>query len=89
MISRCSRLSEPWWAITSSWPGSGDRPSASADRFSPSSASSFRRVAKRSANRRALTKMIVDRCDSTSSSNRGASTARCCAGPALRRGTSS
>ena len=81
---RRSRDSEPWWALTSSWPGSGGRPSASAARFSPSRASSLSRVASRSARRRALTKMSVERCSSTSSSSRGGWPARCCVrtGPA-------
>ncbi len=71
MKSRRSRLSEPWWAITSSWPGSGDVPVASAERFTPSRCSSLSRVASRSARRRAFTKMMVDRCSWTSSSRRG------------------
>ena len=71
ICSRRSRDSEPWWALTTSWPGSGGRPSASAARFSPSAASSLSRVASRSARRRALTKMRVDRCCCTSSSRRG------------------
>ena len=35
MKSRRSRLSDPWWAITSSWPTSGEVPVASAERFTP------------------------------------------------------
>ncbi len=68
---RRSRDREPWWAFTTSRPGSGGRPSASAARFSPSAANSLRRVASRSARRRALTKMRVERCSCTSSSSRG------------------
>ena len=55
MTTRCSRASEPWWALTSS-------PPPLRQRGPRSSASSFRRVASRSARRRALQKMIVERC---------------------------
>ena len=50
--------SEPWWAFTSST-STGGLPSASAARFSPSQCSSLSRVARRSARRRAFTKMRV------------------------------
>ena len=68
---RRSRLSEPWWALTSSWPGGGGLPSASAARDSPSRWSSLRRVARRSARRRALTKTMVELCSRISSRSRG------------------
>ncbi len=78
---RRSRLSDPWWARTSSWPSeTGGRPSASAARFSPSTASSLSRVARRSASRRLLTNTMVDRCSWMSWSRRG-----CMAGQMLRR----
>ena len=73
-------LNEPWCAFTSSWPGAGGRPSCSAARDSPSSASSLRRVASRSARRREFTNTRVERCSWISSSSRG-----CMAGQMLRR----
>ncbi len=65
---RCSRASEPWCALTrSSWrlPVSGSTP------MPRSSASSLSLAASRSASRRALQKMIVERCSSTWSRMRG------------------
>ena len=67
---RRSREREPWWAFTSS-SCTGGVPSDSAERFSPSQCSSLSRVAKRSARRRAFTKISVERFSFTSSSNRG------------------
>ncbi len=59
--SRRSRDSDPWWAFTSSTPGGGvpvcSPPTPSPPSVSPSAASSLRRVARRSARRRALTKI--------------------------------
>ena len=51
MTTRCSRASEPWWALTSSPVAPASMPSVSA--------SSLRRAARRSARRRALQKMMV------------------------------
>ncbi len=63
MTTRCSRASEPWWALTSSPASPTSTPSVSA--------SSFSRAAIRSARRRALQKMIVERWARTSSRIRG------------------
>ena len=65
--SRRSRDSDPWCAFTSSTAGdvgAGRRPARRPrpPRLSPSTASSLSRVASRSASRRALTKISVDRC---------------------------
>ena len=65
---RCSRASEPWCALTRSsrrLPVSGSTP------MPRSSASSLSLAASRSASRRALQKMIVERCSSTWSRMRG------------------
>src|SRR5919201_1730999 len=61
-FKRCSREIEPWWARTSG--GASGSPIFSA-------ASSLRRWASRSARRRLLTKISVERWLSTSSSKRG------------------
>ncbi len=72
ICSRRSRDRDPWWALTSSSDSAGSEvPSASAARLAPSCHSSLSRVASRSDRRRALTKMSVERWDSTSSSRRG------------------
>ena len=84
IISRRSRDSEPWCAFTSST--AGGAPTCSAETngasspVSRSEASSLSRVASRSARRRALTKISVERCSCTRSSRRG-----CIAGQMLRR----
>ncbi len=73
MSRRCSRLSDPWWARTSSPPTPNCSPptwaGTSPVRSAPSS--SLRRAARRSARRRELTKTRVERWAWISSSRRG------------------
>ena len=64
---RSSRASEPWWARAISWRASPVAVLAVLRR----AASSFRRSATRSAERRLLTKMIVELCSRTWRSSSG------------------
>ena len=69
---RSSRASEPWWARAISRGAGAALRAASLPRLGVlRAASSFRRSATRSAERRLLTKMIVELCSRTSRSSSG------------------